>query len=63
MNHMQGETKDRTNENPKPDKKIRVERSVLASMEPVVIEMVKLRASPKEKGVGSFGACRRRATR
>jgi len=52
MSHMQGETKDMTNEKPKPDKKIRAERSVLTSMEPVVIEMAKLRASQKEKGWG-----------
>jgi hypothetical protein len=50
MNHVQRETKDMTNEIPKPYKKIRAERSVLTSMEPVVIEMAKLRASQKEKG-------------
>jgi len=52
MNHEQGETKDMTNEKLKPEKKIRMERSVLTSMEPVVIEMAKLRASQKEQGWG-----------
>jgi hypothetical protein len=41
-----------TNDKPKPDKKIHMERSVLTSMEPVVIEMAKLRASQKEQGWG-----------
>jgi hypothetical protein len=52
MNHMQREAKDMTNEKLKPDKKIHAERSVLTSMEPVVIEMAKLRASQKEQGWG-----------
>jgi len=52
MNHIQGETKDIANEKLKPDKKIRVERSILTSLEPVVIEMAKLRASQKEQGWG-----------
>jgi len=52
MNHVQRETKDMTNEKPKPDKKIRAEHSVLTSMEPIVIEMAKLRSSQKEQGWG-----------
>jgi len=41
-----------TNDKLKLDKKICAEHSVLTSMEPVVIEMTKLRASQKEQGWG-----------
>jgi hypothetical protein len=52
MNHVQGETRDMPRDKPKPDKKIHTKRIVLTSMEPVVVEMAKLRASQKEQGWG-----------
>ena len=52
MNHVQGETRDMTSDKPKPDKKICAKHSVLTSMEPVVVEMAKRRASQKEQGWG-----------
>ena len=52
MNCVQRETSYLTGKENKQNKDIRVKRNVITSMEPIVVEMAKLRATEKEQGLG-----------